>query len=53
MDGSLDEDFNYKEDEAEVPSVFPEVVVLPFPSNIISFKLKSSLDPLRSVEREH
>ena len=52
VNGSLDEDFNYEEDEAEVPSVLPEVVVLPLPSNIISFKLKSSLDPLRSVESE-
>ena len=43
VDGSLDEDLNYEEDEAEVPSVLPEVVVLPLPSNIISFKLKSSL----------
>ena len=52
VDGSLDKDFNYEEDEAEVPSVLLEVVVLPLPSNIISFKLKSSLDPLRSVKRE-
>ena len=52
VDGSLDEDFNYEIDEAEVSSVLPEVVVLPLPSNIISFKLKSSLDPLKSVERE-
>ena len=53
MDDSLYGDFNYEEeDEAEVPSVLPEVVVLPLPSNIISDKLRPSLESLRSVERE-
>ena len=53
VDGSLDEDVNYEEDdEAEVPSVLPEVVVLPLPSNIISVQLRPNLEPLSSVERE-
>lgn len=53
VDISLDEDFNYEEDdEAEDPSVLPEVVVLPLPSNIISEKLRPLLEPLISVERE-
>ena len=52
-DGSLDEYFDYEEeDEAEAPSVLPEVVVLPLPSNIISAELRPALDSLRSVERE-
>ena len=55
MDASLDEDFNYEEvDEAEIPSVLPEVVVLPLPSNIISesVEIRPPLESLRSVERE-
>jgi hypothetical protein len=52
-DGSLDEDLDYEEeDEAEAPSVLPEVVVLPLPSNIISAELRPPLNSLRSVERE-
>jgi hypothetical protein len=54
VDISLDEDFNYDEDnEAEDLSVLPEVVVLPLPSNIISEEeeLRSSLESLISVER--
>ena len=52
-DGSLDEYLDYEEeDEAEAFSVFPEVVVLPLPSNIILAELRPALDSLRSVERE-
>ena len=37
LDGALDEDIGYEdEDESESPSVLPELVVLPLPSNIIS-----------------
>ena len=53
MDASLDEDFCYEdEDEAEAPSVFPESVILPLPSNIISIELRQSLEHLTSLERE-
>src|SRR6266446_2360774 len=53
VDESLDEDFNYEdEEESEAPSVPPESIVLPLPSNIISIKVKSSLESLISVERE-
>ena len=53
IDDSLDEDFNYEdEEESEAPSVPPEAIILPLPSNIISVKVKSSLESLLSVERE-
>jgi hypothetical protein len=53
VDDSLDEDFDYEdEEESEAPSVPPEAIVLPLPSNIISIKVKSSLESLISVERE-
>ena len=54
MDGSpLDDDFNYEdEDESEAPSVLPEAVILPLPSNIISEKFKSSLETVIALERE-
>jgi hypothetical protein len=53
LDGPLDEDFDSEdEDESEAPSVLPEAVVLPLPSNITSFKLKPSLESLTSLERE-
>jgi hypothetical protein len=51
----LDEGFDYEdedEDESEAPSILPEAVILPLPSNIISIKLKASLKSLISVERE-
>ena len=47
-----DEDYYYEEDESEAPSVLPEAIVLPLPSNIISVKLKASLESLILVERE-
>ena len=48
-----DEDKEFEgEDKAEVPSVLPEEMVLPLPSNIISVELKVSLESLRLVERE-
>jgi hypothetical protein len=55
VEGSLDGDFNFEdedEDEEEAPSVLPEEIILPLPSNIISVKLKPSLKHLLSVERE-
>lgn len=48
-DVSLDEDDFYEEKEdTEAPSVLPESVILPLPSNIISVKLRSSI---RSLEK--
>jgi hypothetical protein len=53
VDGSLDEDFDYEdEDESESPCLLPEAVILPLPSNIISVKLKQSLESLILVEKE-
>jgi hypothetical protein len=53
LDDSLDDGFNYEgEDESEAPSVLPETVILPLPSNIISTNLITSLQSLISVERE-
>ncbi len=53
VDGSLDEDFYYEdEDESESPCLLPEAVILPLPSNIISVKLKQSLESLILVEKE-
>jgi hypothetical protein len=53
VDDSLDEDFYYQdEEESEAPSVPPEAVILPLPSNLISVKDKSSLQSLVSVERD-
>jgi hypothetical protein len=52
-DCSLDEDLCCEEEEeAEALSVLPEAVVLPLPSNIISDKLRSSLQHLTTIERE-
>ena len=42
-DVSLDEDFYEEKEDAESPSIFPESVILPLPSNIISVKLRSSI----------
>ena len=51
--GALDEDFDYdEEDESEIPSVLPEMVVLPLPSNISSLQFKSPLQSLITVEIE-
>ena len=53
LDGDLGEDFGCEdEDESESPSVLPESVVLPIPSNIISSKLSQSIDSMKSTERE-
>jgi hypothetical protein len=53
VDVSLDDDFDYEdEDESESPSLLPEAVILPLPSNIISVKLKQSLASLILVETE-
>ena len=53
MDGSLDEDLYAEgEDNDEAISDLPEEVILPLPSNIISAKLRLSLESLRSIERE-
>jgi hypothetical protein len=49
----VDEEFHLEdEDEPDAASVLPEDVTLPLPSNIISAKLKLSLESLISVERE-
>jgi hypothetical protein len=53
VEAGLDDGSSYEdEDDSEAPSVHPEEVILPLPSNIISAKLKSSLEPFLSVERE-
>ena len=57
VDGSLDEDIYYKEedddeDNEEFPSNIPESIVLPLPLNVVSFKLGPSFEPLISTERE-
>jgi hypothetical protein len=53
VDITLDEDTSYEEDdEAQDSSVLPEEVILPLPSNIVSGKLRLSLESLISVERE-
>ena len=53
VDYGPDEDYDFEEqDETEIPLVLPEMVVLPFPSNIISVKVKSSIESLMLVERE-
>jgi hypothetical protein len=52
-DGSLDEDFyDEEEDNDETISDYPEMVILPFPSNIISVKLGPSVECLKLVERK-
>jgi len=53
VDETVDDDDEFEgEDEAEVPLVLPEDVVLPLPSNIISVELRMPLESLRLVERE-
>src|SRR6202789_380895 len=53
VDYGPDDDCDFEEqDEAEIPLVFPEMVILPLPSKIISVKVKSSIQSLVSVERE-
>lgn len=53
LDGALDEDIGYEdEDESESPSVLPESVVLPLPSNIISAQPIPSIAPMISTENE-
>jgi hypothetical protein len=53
LDEILEADHEFEEqDEAEIPSILPEAVVLPLPSSIISVDLKASLESLRLVERE-
>jgi len=53
VDSALDEEFHVEdEEEAEADSVLPEEVILPLPSNIISVKLKQSLESHMSVERQ-
>jgi hypothetical protein len=49
LDGDLFED---QEDETEAPSVLPETVVLPLPSNITCPELRMSIESLISTERE-
>jgi hypothetical protein len=49
----LDEDvLDDQEDETEAPSVLPEAVILPLPSNITSAKLRTAMESLISTERE-
>ena len=53
VDETVDEDDEFEgQDEAEVPLILPEEVVLPLPSNIISVELREPLKSLILVERE-
>jgi hypothetical protein len=53
VDETVNEDNKFEgEDKAEVPLVFPEEVMLPLPSNIISVEFREPLESLRLVERE-
>jgi hypothetical protein len=53
VDYGMEGDCDFEEqDETETPLVLPEMVVLPLPSNIISVKVKSSIESLILVERE-
>ena len=57
VDSSLNENIYYKKEDdeeydEEVPSNLPESIVLPLPSNIVSFKLRPSFESLISTERE-
>jgi hypothetical protein len=53
VDETVNEDNEFEgEDEAEVPLVFPEEVMLSLPSNIISVEFREPLESLRLVERE-
>ena len=52
LDDSLEEECYYEEDETEAPSVLPEAVILPLPSNIISLKVRQSIESLISIERQ-
>ena len=53
VDETVDKDNELEEqDEAEVPLILPEEVVLPLPSNIISVGLREPLKSLILVERE-
>jgi len=53
VDGSLDDESDgEEEDESESPSVLPEAITLPLPSNITSKKIKSSIQSLVSIERQ-
>ena len=52
MEVTPEEDLFYEEDETQAPSILPEEVVLPLPSNIISAKTRSSFKCLISIEME-
>jgi len=53
LEVTLDGELSYcEDDESEAPSVLPEHVVLPLPSNIISAKICPSIDSKKSTERE-
>ena len=51
VDMGLDEDYIFEEqDEAKIPSVLLEMIVLPLPSNIISVEVKQSIQSLIGVK---
>lgn len=53
LDNTEENDLFYEdEDRGEVPSVLPETIILPLPSNIISSKIKKSIHSLIFIERE-
>ena len=52
MEVAPEEDLFNEEDETQAPSILPEEVVLPLPSNIISAKTRSSFKCLISIEME-
>ena len=52
MEVTPEEDLFYEEEETQAPSILPEEVVLPLPSNIISAKTRTSFKCLISIEME-
>ena len=52
MEVTLKKDLFYEEEETQAPSILPEEVVLPLPSNIIYAKTRSSFKSLILIEME-
>ena len=51
MEVTPEEDLFYEEDETQAPSILPEEVVLPLPSNIISAKIRLSFKCLMELRK--
>jgi hypothetical protein len=52
VEGLLDDDLYFEEEDDDAISDLPETVILPLPSNIISVKVGPSLESLILIERE-